>query len=349
MASDRMAGDPTRRHFTDLDGMRGLLALVVMLYHFGLNTVLNKIVPVGQVHWDLCVDFFFALSGFVLCRSVVQTSVGPALFAWRRLGRLLPMHLAILALFFVVLYPQDVPLGQLARELTAIGPMLGEPLANNPAWSMTFELYLPIALVAALAWLGRPGPQASGVAIALLGAVLAGLAWLMFTGRVYPLEPWIEWARAGAGLTLGFACWVWWSGREQPARADHPFWVFPLCCLVFGLLILFGTRVPLLALPLPLVIVVALLVGTRSNSVFSSWPAQWLGRLSFGVYMVHWPVLLAFQTRFGDAGLEGNVILKGAMIGLTLALALALHLLVEKPAMRRFRDWPGWGGASAQP
>ncbi|MEO5705583.1 MAG: acyltransferase [Alteraurantiacibacter sp.] len=339
-----MAADPTRRHFTDLDGMRGLLALVVMLYHFGSNTVLNRFVPVGQVHWDLCVDFFFALSGFVLCRSVVQTGVGPALFAWRRVGRLLPMHLVILALFFLVLYPQGVPPSQLALELTAFGPLLGEALANNPAWSMTFELYLPIMLVAALALLGPPGTRASAAAIALLVAVLVWLTWLMFTGRVYPLEPWIEWARAVAGLSLGFACWLWWSAREQSARADHPFWGFPLCCLAFCLLVLFGTRVPLLALPLPLVIVATLFVGTRSHSVFSSWPARWLGRLSFGVYMAHWPVLLAFQARFGLSGLEGNVLLKGAMIAATLALALALHLLVEKPAMRRFRDWPGAPG-----
>ena len=58
-----MADETSRRHFSDLDGMRGVLALVVMLYHFGLNSMLNRLVPVGQVYWDLCVDFFFVLSG----------------------------------------------------------------------------------------------------------------------------------------------------------------------------------------------------------------------------------------------------------------------------------------------
>jgi len=345
-----MAGAPDRRHFSDLDGMRGLLALVVMLYHFGLNSMLNRVVPVGQPYWDLCVDFFFVLSGFVLCRSVLASGVSPALFAWRRFGRLFPVHLVILLAFWFALYPDGVTAGGLALEASAAGPLLGTALANNPAWSMTFEFYLPIVLVAALVWGGTPGPRLSVAAILLLVPLLGWLTWLIFSGALDPLTHWLEWARAAAGLTLGFACWTWLAARRKDtvAQGDWPAWLFPLCCAAFCLVVLLGARLPVLGLSLPLVMVATLLVGTRSRSVFSTWPAQWLGRLSFGVYMVHWPVLLAAQARFGDAALQGNVALKGAMIALVLVLALALHLLVERPAMRRFRYWPGSRPIAAQ-
>ena len=87
------------RHFGDLDGMRGLLAVLVMLYHYGLNTIINAFVPLGVVEWTLCVDIFFLLSGLVLCRSVEGKGAGALQFARKRFGRLFPMHWAILLIF----------------------------------------------------------------------------------------------------------------------------------------------------------------------------------------------------------------------------------------------------------
>jgi peptidoglycan/LPS O-acetylase OafA/YrhL len=57
-----------RSRFTELDGMRGLLAVLVMLYHLGLNSQLARWTGgwLQASQWQLCVDFFFVLSGFVL-------------------------------------------------------------------------------------------------------------------------------------------------------------------------------------------------------------------------------------------------------------------------------------------
>ena len=52
------------RHYPALDGLRGLAALSVVVYHLGLANRVN-LAPNAYVS----VEFFFALSGFVLARA----------------------------------------------------------------------------------------------------------------------------------------------------------------------------------------------------------------------------------------------------------------------------------------
>jgi hypothetical protein len=51
--------------FVFLDGLRGIAAVVVMLYHFTQHTS-HPIAELGSV----CVDLFFCLSGFVIAREL---------------------------------------------------------------------------------------------------------------------------------------------------------------------------------------------------------------------------------------------------------------------------------------
>ena len=98
------SSSPTPNHFGDLDGVRGLLAITVMLYHYGLNTFLNQIFGINPPGWGSCVDFFFVLSGFVICKSITANPVSIAQFSYKRFWRLFPIHIAILILFFPVLF-----------------------------------------------------------------------------------------------------------------------------------------------------------------------------------------------------------------------------------------------------
>jgi peptidoglycan/LPS O-acetylase OafA/YrhL len=124
-------------HWTELDGLRGLLALGVVVYHFGLNDFF------GQMGWKgiafkLAVDVFFLLSGFVLAHSV-HTEIDPVRFGVRRFLRLAPVfYLTTLAVLLI--HPEQFsPLELImASDLTGVWP------ANFPAWSIVWEFYLPI-------------------------------------------------------------------------------------------------------------------------------------------------------------------------------------------------------------
>lgn len=71
--------------------------------HFSATSHIADLRIVDNAH--LFVDFFFVLSGFVITHAYVdrlKTADDAAFMMWRRLGRLWPLHLAILAGFIAL-------------------------------------------------------------------------------------------------------------------------------------------------------------------------------------------------------------------------------------------------------
>ena len=103
--------DLTRAHYVQLDGLRGLAILMVMVYHFCLT------LPGFQTHgsWPwlsfaqagwMGVDLFFVLSGFLITNILIETRSGPHYFRnflARRFLRIWPLYYLNLFLFLVLL------------------------------------------------------------------------------------------------------------------------------------------------------------------------------------------------------------------------------------------------------
>lgn len=110
-------------HFTELDGMRGVLSVAVMLFHFGLSPAIARasfgLLP--RSNWGLCVDFFFLLSGFVLCHSYLKGPVTLAQFLRRRALRLLPMYLV------ATVFALAVTTGMFDGAMTAANLVMARP------------------------------------------------------------------------------------------------------------------------------------------------------------------------------------------------------------------------------
>jgi peptidoglycan/LPS O-acetylase OafA/YrhL len=113
---------PVKSHYEALDGLRGTAALCVLMFHFW-EMMVPDIAHNPMGHAFLAVDFFFALSGFVLghaydARLARQASARDALtlagFFRRRLIRLHPMVLAALAIS-VTVYLLDPFVGDTQR------------------------------------------------------------------------------------------------------------------------------------------------------------------------------------------------------------------------------------------
>src|SRR5882672_759031 len=86
--------------FLVLDSWRGIAACLVALFHLDAYSHLYG-VPFLRNSW-LFVDFFFVLSGFVIAANYQQRLLdgfGVGRFLFLRLGRLYPLHFAMLALF----------------------------------------------------------------------------------------------------------------------------------------------------------------------------------------------------------------------------------------------------------
>ena len=328
-------------HFSDLDGVRGLLAVTVMLFHYGLNTILARTIGIGPPVWDACVDFFFVLSGFVICKSITNRSVSVIHFSTKRVWRLFPLHVAVLIIFSPVLFNGNETAINLLLNISAIAPLVFQKMENFPAWSMGFEFYLPIIFVALFSRRALSKPVIAGIT-AVLFIVACAASYQMLSQSTLYFGPFLDFARAIAGLGLGFMAW---RIYEKGVFVGFSRWNGPIFILIivgfFGL-VLGSVRFPLLGFLLPLLLLAAIFVGARSHTFFSSWLFQWAGRLSFGIYMVHIPVLLVFIRVVGPAALDGSIVLKSAMIVVSVMVALALHLLIERPGM-----WIGRSGFSA--
>lgn len=308
-AADHAADQGPHRHFPALDGMRGVLALGVVLLHLGFNGFVQRTVGWPGIAFELSVDVFFILSGFVLAHTLRPGGTFSA-FAVRRAFRLLPVYY-LTALAAAVALGRALPL---ADWLVATPFTAGRPL-NFPAWSIGWELYLPLAAVVVRLepprWAVRPLLAIALAALAVIDTKVAG-------GEA--LDGW------RAGLGLGAGALLCRARLDVPGPAEA--W--------FGLLLGAMAVAPVwppAASVVPFTAVAAILAGRSAGSLFAAAPFQGLGAISYPLYMVHIPVLYAAQAWLG-ARIDANAPAKLAILAASIAAAAVLTLAVERPAKR---------------
>ena len=158
---------PPRQVFATLDGLRGLAALLVLMFHmpgwFGAAT---------PEFGFLGVDLFFVMSGFVIAHAYearIAGGLGTRQFMAIRLVRLYPLYalglLLSLALIAMSSWASGAVSGKDATALRSLPwalAMLPAPNINiadaelyplnSPAWSLIFELVANLAYVACWRW-----------------------------------------------------------------------------------------------------------------------------------------------------------------------------------------------------
>jgi peptidoglycan/LPS O-acetylase OafA/YrhL len=324
--------------------MRGVLACAVMLFHFGLNTLIAGMTA-GRVHdgrWGLSVDFFFLLSGFVLCHSFLRRPPGLGGYAVKRLFRLAPMFLitTLAVLLAVGRAAWDTP--TLVANFAISQSLLGLPSINLVSWSIPFELYFPAV---GLLGLGLLRGMAPPLRLVLTAALLAGQSWAcwrMAAGQDWPA------LRAGFGLALGAVAFLVHGARPRtPVRFAA---AYALAAVVAAVLVMAIAGVaPLAALAFPALGLIAIWFGAGARGVFSTPPLQALGRWSYSIYLLHIPVLLTANAVLGEARVEGDAPLKLALIAAVLALSGLAYRFVEAPLMRLGQRLAGPAGGRPRP
>src|SRR5579863_4364510 len=143
-------------HFMALDGLRGLAALVILVYHRRF-----WFTPGSFFHGFLAVDFFFILSGFVIAHAYSERLREGKLGFWRflrlRLERLCPLLFFGSALgcgAILVTSAASIAFGALAPlggafilgGMSLPVPWMANPFdVNGPTWSLFFELIINVA------------------------------------------------------------------------------------------------------------------------------------------------------------------------------------------------------------
>jgi peptidoglycan/LPS O-acetylase OafA/YrhL len=349
-----------------LDGLRGVLAVYVMLGHMAPFSVLPEWIAGPLSHGGAAVDIFFILSGLVILRSLEGCRFAARPFLISRVSRIFPVYLAMLAIGIATqalpagfdampwVEPQSVARdiwsqgwpehwdSEIAAHLTMTHGLFPNGVLPDvwvsflgAAWSLSTEWqFYVLALV-----LGRSRMSPERMTVAFLALAAAGLVW----GMVTPLS-W-QFSRAflpnkAQYFALGIASAVWIDRRSIGSFA----------LVLLATLILCAAHGHIEKLLPPLIWTLCLaaqLFPTRLNWVAQPlrWPAvQWLGAISYPIYLANEPIqkavgfVLAWFAS-GDAILFTSLWVPAAVL-LPIGVAALLHRYLETPALR-------WGRALA--
>ncbi|MBX3498845.1 MAG: acyltransferase [Alphaproteobacteria bacterium] len=342
-----------------LDGLRALAALWVVAFH---ATAFTGVAPPVIRHGYLGVDLFFVLSGFVLAHvyAPVFARDGMPFYArylYRRVARLWPVWLAVLALFALkaeigswsglggggLRLADDPGLWSLYALLMQSWGWADPERINPPGWSLSYEwaasLLLPLALAAAV----RLRSPLICLALVLLSVAahtlythLNGLPSL-HTAAAH------GGARVAAEFLAGVLMWRCWHQTDcAPASAGL---LAGLCALLaIAAMAAFG---PALWLDHLLIVLAAGVIGGvaagrgRLAVLLSSRALRMVGAASYALYVVHWLVFESLWWAFDRLGLvvgtAAGWLFFGAMITLSLVAAFALHIVIERPARSTLR------------
>ncbi len=191
-----LATTQASRRFDELDGMRGIAALAIVVFHTYQHAQYPYIATATHVvltSLDAAVDLFFVLSGFVIflpfARATIHNTTGPSTqtFLIRRAARIVPLYYALILLVWVIRY--DAYPGQvrdLWQHLTFTHVFDAERIfwTIGPAWSIANEVMyylgtaiLAIPLVALCRRIKSHTARTVLTASLPLAAILVSMAW----------------------------------------------------------------------------------------------------------------------------------------------------------------------------
>lgn len=347
-----------RKEIRSLTGLRGIAALYVVCFHFLEGPSSNQLLA----HGYLAVDLFFVLSGFVMALNYQSMfsekwSISSYLtFLGRRIARIYPLFLVCTATAFLLIVcgvlaechtPRTIVLNVLMMQNWGFG--CGS--LDIPGWSISTEwaayLLFPLLLIPTL------HRKSTLPCSALLFSVLtiAGLCWLPqsmrlgqnparlldYTNPYYGLAV----VRCVSEFTLGLLCYrAAESGQCRSNRAHN--WVAPVTSLAILTLLATPKSDFFVVLLFPILILGLALGDDPVNRILSSGPLEFLGVLSYSVYLTHGLLLGSFgywiQVKVVSHGLNHphalSVILKLALVFPTAILA---HHFIEVPSRRWLR------------
>ena len=334
-----------------MEGLRGFAVLLVFLVHYVTLTHLwiqdsPRLQALTEAIWangNNGVDLFFVLSGYLIYRSLMARHVGFLRFMSRRVQRIYPTFVAVLALYLAlsVLVPSE---SKIPGGFVAGGWYLVENLLLLPglfpiapiitvAWSLSYEMayYLALPCIVSLCALRQSVPRHRVAGFLGMGAAIVAVS--------IALDGPVRLVMFVAGVLLHEALQ---SGRRAPSSA--------LAC---SALVVSFIATPLLvnqsetAYALRTVILagafglLSWVCFARPHDwlarVFAWTPLRWLGNMSYSYYLLHGLALKATVRALAlilPAHSGGPWLFWGALpfiFAVTLVASTALFAVIERP------------------
>lgn len=361
MSSSATPEPPPRRRLAGLDGVRGLAALYVVVYHVSLRAFPGY-PDAGAPFWvgwfsygQFAVLVFIVLSGFSLALSPARAGWrldGIAAYARRRARRILPAYWAALAFSLAVAWlvvPQPrsgVPdlMSVLVNGLL-VQNIVRAPSPNTAFWSIAVEAQLYILLPVLLLMIRRRG------ALAMVATVTLVVAAVGIVGpHVARLDTFVT--ESAPQLAALFALGIVSAGVV--AAGTRKSWPWPWLALVaaapvFATIVWQGSAwtlgrlywVDLALAPAIACLLVSLATGRPASLVrlLDARPIRGLGNSSYSLYLTHAPIIaIVYElivARLFHPGATAFFVSLALVLPLSVAFARAFASVFERGFRRR--------------
>lgn len=334
----------------ELDGLRAIAIGLVMLYHFwayaGASLVGNAVGAVAHVGWA-GVDVFFALSGFLITGILARDRGHPQYyrrFYVRRALRIFPLYYAVIALIVAHglirsswgVGPSDPSLAVLHRVWVNVVYGTNFAVAHfgawdhvpmDIAWSLAIEeqFYLVFPFVVMLV---RPDRLWRVLTWTVAGTIVLRVGVQIAAGDNYIQAYVLPFCRTDSLALGGLGALLLRAGPQRLVRAvAHtalPLWAAAIAVTlaVPRQHLLFATVGYTLLAAATTATIVALVTGRqrRLAALLRSRPMVAVGRVSYGLYLLHLVARAAIDPLLVEAGLAGGA----PSVGLSMARAAIL-------------------------
>lgn len=344
-ASRAPVDSKARYRFRNLDGLRGIAAVLVLIGHAAEQY--NQLYPIGWL--DRCLDYiglgrigviaFFVLSGFVIPFSFERgkSAIG---FAIKRIFRLYPAFLISLALMTALLATiGNAPsISDLLANATMAPALFGKSAVIGIYWTLLIEMifYVICIMLFITGLLNKPWTAILLSFIFGILAILSSLLNFMYNDRNFH-PGFIGYISI---IFLGTVLRASWIEGDNLSRKAAPF-VVSFIFIMIAFVGAFGYgpgRMPVrpVADLLGTYLGIMLFIGALAFSyMFCGSISTWLGKISYSLYLLHTiAILLMVVIAREIESVLGQVALIALALPISLLLAHFNFKWVEKPMIR---------------
>lgn len=344
-----------------LDGLRGIAVLLVFVFHAARAGL-----PGGFIG----VDVFFVLSGYLITRILISQHaktgrIRVADFYARRIRRLMPAVILVVLVVVMreVLWGDLLELASRLRDAIATlfyvenwnlisqtDQYFQESVSASPlrhAWSLSIEeqfyLLWPVLLIPILAF-GRKHRTGSMLVVAAMTVLSVIVMAMLFEPGLVTRAYYGTDARVHQPLLGAVLAFLMVRSKSDESGEPNKQYLWPILAGASFVGLIVAARVFTGATPayyrggslaVGVLTVILILALERTPT---GWPARslgWnplkqLGRISYGFYLWHWPIILWLTVPEGFSFWERRVV-NLAQFGLTLAISIASFVMMENP------------------
>ena len=371
----------TNKYLPNLTPLRGIAALLTVLFHvdivlssFGGQLVDGKISSILNRMY-LMVDFFFVLSGFILCHVYSKSFEGPVKgqdfkkFTVARFARVYPLHLFSLlltTLFLFLLHQWGAKVSPILDAENSVDSFITNLFLlhsmnlhqwftfTHASWSISTEWWMYMLfpfLVGPFMKLSKPGRfvifALCIVGYLVIGYVLVPLVTVPEALSFFKVPPFslnvayqFGFFRCMFGFVIGMMVYFGYKGNwsKQLFSSGYTFLVLIsglALCLHFAVLDVFT------ALLFPCILLSAAYGNQNLNTILAARPLQRLGDWSFSIYLIHQPFLYQGAALMGNPDKTGIALPKmGMLISWVTCLIFVVFILFISYLSYRFIEVP---------